>query len=95
MALSVGPASTYFLADSRFRPIAKSPAELCDLDEGLGMLIHAQGVNRGDAPVSLYHADENSGCVLIGDATTRIMLTPEEIQAVYKLLGEILKGASS
>ena len=50
------------------------------------MLIHAEGINRGDAPVKLYHVHAESGCVTVGDATTRIMLTPEEIRDLYKLL---------
>jgi hypothetical protein len=50
------------------------------------MLIHAQGSNRGNAPVKLYLTDQGSNYILVGDATTRIMLTPEEIRELYKLL---------
>lgn len=54
------------------------------------MLIHAEGINRGDAPVNLYHVDAGNGCILIGNATTRIMLEPEEIHQLYKLLEPFL-----
>ncbi|MBI2997246.1 MAG: hypothetical protein HYY46_02120 [Deltaproteobacteria bacterium] len=50
------------------------------------MLIHAQGLNRGDAPVKLYHAVESSGAILVGDAKTRILLTHEEMLELYRLL---------
>ncbi len=50
------------------------------------MLIHAMGINRGDAPVKVYHVDAESGCVFVGDESTRVMLTPQEIRDLYKLL---------
>jgi len=50
------------------------------------MLIHAQGWNRGNAPVKIYHVDVGSGCVLVGDAITRVMLDPDEIRELYRLL---------
>jgi hypothetical protein len=56
------------------------------------MLIHAQGVNRGDVPIKVYHIHDASGCVLIGDAVTRILLTPEEIPQLYKLLEPFVKS---
>ena len=59
------------------------------------MLIHAEGINRGDAPVKLYHVHAESGCVTVGDATTRIMLTPEEIRDLYKLLSPFVWGHGS
>lgn len=51
------------------------------------MLIHAEGINRGDAPVRLYQSDDGSGSILVGNASTRILLTREEIRELYKLLG--------
>lgn len=59
------------------------------------MLIHAEGVNRGDAPVNLYHVDAGNGCILIGDATTRIMLGPDEIKHLYKLLEPFISQLES
>lgn len=50
------------------------------------MLIHAGGINRADAPVALYHVDEGSGSIFIGDKKARIMLTPEEIRDLRKIL---------
>ena len=59
------------------------------------MLIHAEGLNRGDAPVQLYHFEPASGCILVGDARTRIMLTPEEIHQLYKLLEPFARNTES
>lgn len=56
------------------------------------MLIHAQGTNRGDAPVKVYQIDGNSGWVLVGDAEARILLTQEEIRQLYKLLEPFIKS---
>ena len=50
------------------------------------MLIHAEGANRGDAPVKLYHADESGGSILVGNAQTRILVTRKEILELYSLL---------
>lgn len=50
------------------------------------MLVHASGINRGDIPVRLYHVEEGSGCVFVGNESARIMLTPEEIRDLHKLL---------
>ena len=50
------------------------------------MLVHASGINRGDIPVRLYHVEEDSGCIFVGSAAARIMLTPEEIRDLRKLL---------
>ncbi|MBI2997902.1 MAG: hypothetical protein HYY46_05535 [Deltaproteobacteria bacterium] len=50
------------------------------------MLIHAEGLNRGNAPVQVYHVEQASGCILVGDARTRILLTPEEIRDLHELL---------
>lgn len=50
------------------------------------MLIHAEGINRGDAPVKLYHGDESGGAILVGDARTRIQLTHNEVLELYRLL---------
>ncbi len=50
------------------------------------MLVHADAINHGDAPIKIYHVDAESGCVMVGDVRTRIMLTPEEIRELYKLL---------
>lgn len=55
------------------------------------MLIHAQGTNRGDVPIKVYHIHGDSGCVLIGNADARILLTPEEIPLLYKLLEPFVK----
>ena len=56
------------------------------------MLIHAQGTNRGDAPIKVYQIHGDSGCVLIGDAEARILLTQEEIPQLYKLLEPFVKS---
>jgi hypothetical protein len=50
------------------------------------MLIHAEGHNRGEAPVKLYQVEENSGCVMVGNAVARIMLTADEVRKLYALL---------
>jgi hypothetical protein len=59
------------------------------------MLIHAEGHNRGDAPVKLYQVEENSGCIIVGSALTRVMLTRGEIQDLYKLLSRFVQADTS
>jgi len=59
------------------------------------MLIHADGLNRGDAPIKLYHAVESSGTVLVGDAKARILLTREEVLELYKLLEPFVRSYSA
>lgn len=56
------------------------------------MLIHAQGTNRGDAPIRVYHVHGDSGSLLIGNAQVRILLTREEIPQLYKLLEPFVKS---
>lgn len=56
------------------------------------MLVHASGINRGDIPVKLYRAEEGSGCVFVGNESARIMLTPEEIRELHRLLGEFVSA---
>ncbi len=57
------------------------------------MLIHANGITREtNAPVELYHVDPGSGCVLIGNAFARILLTPDEVRALHDLLEPFLDG---
>ena len=50
------------------------------------MLIHAEGINRGDAPVKLYHAAASDGSILVGDARTRIQITHKEVLELYSIL---------
>lgn len=59
------------------------------------MLIHADGLNRGDAPIKLYHSVESSGTVLVGDAKARILLTREEVLELYKLLEPFVRSHSA
>lgn len=59
---------------------------------GPKILIHAEGHNRGDAPVELYHVDDASGCVMVGNAVARIMLTADEVRKLYNLLEPFLDG---
>lgn len=56
------------------------------------MLIHAEGLNRGDAPVKLYHTVESGGVILVGDAKARILLTPEEVLELYRLLEPFVRS---
>ncbi|GEM_PF-6387365 len=50
------------------------------------MLIHAEGTNRGDAPVRLYHIDPTTGSIFIGDSKARVMVTPSEARKLVELL---------
>lgn len=59
------------------------------------MLIHAEGINRGDAPVKLYHADRSDGSVLVGDARTRILLTHKEVLELHSLLEPFVRSHPS
>ncbi len=56
------------------------------------MLIHAEGINRGDAPVKLYHDVKSGGAILVGDAKTRILLTHEEVLELYRLLEPFVRS---
>ena len=55
------------------------------------MLVHVGGINRGDIPVRLYHVEPDSGCILVGDARTRILLTPEEVRELHGLLNPFVR----
>lgn len=56
------------------------------------MLIHAEGTNRGNAPVKLYHIDGGDGFILVGDAKTRILLTHKEVLELYSLLEPFVRS---
>lgn len=56
------------------------------------MLIHAEGLNRGDAPVKLYDDVESGGAIVVGDAKTRILLTHEEVLDLYRLLEPFVRS---
>ena len=56
------------------------------------MLVHADGLNRGDAPVKLYHDAGSGSVILVGDAKTRILLTYEEAAELYRLLEPFVRS---
>lgn len=56
------------------------------------MLIHAEGINRGDAPVKVYHANASDGFILVGDARTRILLTHKEVLELHSLLEPFVRS---
>ncbi|MBI2987092.1 MAG: hypothetical protein HYY45_10030 [Deltaproteobacteria bacterium] len=56
------------------------------------MLVHAEGLNRGDAPVKLYHHAGSGSVILVGDAKTRILLTYEEALELYGLLEPFVRS---
>lgn len=59
------------------------------------MLVHAGGINRGDIPVRLYHVEESSSCVFVGSESARIMLMPEEVSDLHKLLEPFARNAEN
>jgi hypothetical protein len=56
------------------------------------MLVHAEGLNRGDAPIKLYLDAGSSSVILVGDAKTRILLTYEEAAELYRLLEPFVRS---
>ncbi len=60
------------------------------------MLIHADQLNRGDAPVELYHHDAEGAYVVVGDALTHVLITRSEAGELRRILEEHIKpGAAS
>lgn len=57
------------------------------------MLIHVDTLTSRFAPVRVYHFDEPSGSVLIGDEKARILLDRDEIEQLSRILQSLsLKG---
>lgn len=50
------------------------------------MLLHFNGTNRGEIRPRIYGVDQASGCVMVGDSSTRLMLTRREIVELHSLL---------
>jgi hypothetical protein len=59
------------------------------------MLIHVDALTSRFAPVRVYHFDEASGSVLIGDEKARILLDRDEVEELSRILQSLSLACSA